>query len=174
MILILINIVDHGWIYFFLFILLAIILIIIFYILQSPNPIKPKFIFLTPFPCYNLYPTEYNWFKEFFIKLQSSSFIETDNVEFYKTWNSKALINFKWKMYGKYYYIGICLLYAIFFICFIIVVNLEYYYENYFTLATIFWGCFHLLFEIRQFLWNPLKWSLNFWNWFGMYYLLFL
>ncbi len=97
-------------------ILLCLLLIIMFFILQSPKPIKQNFVFLIPFPDYISYPSEYNWFKEFFIRPQSSPFTETDNIEFYKTWNSEALINFKWRMYGIYYYIGICFLYSIFFI----------------------------------------------------------
>jgi len=146
--LILISVVDYYWIYIFLFILFAIILIIIFYILHPPNPIKPNFIFLTPFPCYNSYTSKYDWFKEFFIKPRSSPFIETDNIEFYKTWNSEALINFKWRMYGNTYYIGICLLYAIFFTCFIISIEIDIMVNigNDFILATILFEYFQLLF----------------------------
>jgi len=130
------------------------LIVIMFFILHQPEPIKPNFVFLIPFPGYVSYPSEYNWFKEIFFRPQS-----------YKTWNSEALINFKWRMYGIYYYIGICLFYTIFFISFIQGSSLE----------TIFFGCIHLLFEIRQFLWDPLKWLLDFWNWFGTYYyLLFL
>ena len=106
-------------------------------------------------------------------------------MEIYKTWNGKALLNFKWRVYGKYYYIGIWLLYIIFLTCFVIASSSNSYFSlvidksylhldlhgkrNDILVATIFLGCFHLSFEIRQFLWNPYRWLLNFWNLFGMY-----
>src|SRR6266542_6555375 len=81
--------------------------------------IKQTLVFLIPFPYYVSYPSKYNWFKDIF-NLQPSPFIETDNIEFYKTWNGEALINFKWRKYGRYYYLGIWLLYTIFLLCFLI------------------------------------------------------
>ncbi len=143
-------------------------------ILLQNRPTKPFLSLLIPFPYYTSYPSEYNWLMELFIRPKSSPFVETNNIEFYKTWNGEALINFKWRVYGKYYYMGIWLLYIIFLTCFIIAssisnLNSSNDYRNYFLIASIVLGCVHLSFEIRQFIWNPYKWLSNFWNLFGIY-----
>ncbi len=132
----------------------------------TTKSIKQTLIFLIPFPYYVSYPSKYNWFKDLF-NPQPSPFIETDNIEFYKTWNGEALIDFKWRVYGIYYYLGIWLLHIIFLTIFIIASRIPDV-RNYFLAAFIVFGCFNLLIEIRQFFWNPLKWLLDFWNFFGM------
>ncbi|CAI2172269.1 2740_t:CDS:2 [Funneliformis geosporum] len=143
-------------------------------LIQRSKPTKPTLSFLIPFPYYTSYPYSYSTFSykklpEWSIPLfdflipQSNPFIKANN-EFYKTWNGKALINFKWRVYGKYYYITIWLIYTIFLYSFIVASSEDEETRNYFLLMSIFLGCFHLLFEFRQFIWNPYRWLLNFWN----------
>ncbi len=106
-----------------------------------------------------------------FFNPQSSPFTKSDNIEFYKTWNGEALINFKWRKYGRYYYLGIWLLYTIFLLCFLITTTKKPFEDIFlmgekkeieepvsgFLIITIVLGCFHLLFEVREFILNPLK-----------------
>src|SRR5947207_5388438 len=78
---------------------------------------KPMLVFVVPLPSYMSYPKKYNWFKEF-IKPRSSPFSQTQNSEFYKTWNGEAIINFKWRIFGRYYYAAIWVLFIIYLTCF--------------------------------------------------------
>jgi len=167
------NITLNSEFYFFFIIItfMYIFLLIITTLIMKTTTlitksIKQTLVFLIPFPYYVSYPSKYNWFKDLF-NPQPSPFIETDNIEFYKTWNGEALINFKWRVYGVYYYLGIWLLHIIFLTIFIIASRIPDV-RNYFLAAFIVFGCFNLLIEIRQFFWNPLKWLLDFWNFFGM------
>ncbi|PKY42275.1 hypothetical protein RhiirA4_540286 [Rhizophagus irregularis] len=75
------------------------------------------------------YPKDYNFFKELFIRPQSSPFTKTQNNDLFKTWNGEAIINFKWRMFGVYYYAGIWILFII--------------YLAYFTLASISYDIFN-------------------------------
>jgi hypothetical protein len=130
---------------------------------------------IVPYIDYSRYPLEYNWWKELFYP-QSSVFIDTCKKEFYTNWNGEAIINFKWKTFGRAYYFIIWLLFMVFLVCFTIAsypTNLitqetrEIRIKLYQT--TIAFGFFHLVLELRQFVWNPKKYFLSIWNLFGKY-----
>jgi hypothetical protein len=135
---------------------------------------KPKIKLIVPFPNYMAYPKEYNSFSEF-LNPKSSPFSKTQiNNEFYKTWNGEAIINFKWRLFGKYYYAAIWFLFTTFLVCFTLAssvsskaINSK---EKDLLISSIILGFIHLSFEIRQFIWNPKQWILNVWNLIGMYY----
>ncbi|EXX69053.1 hypothetical protein RirG_099440 [Rhizophagus irregularis DAOM 197198w] len=131
-----------------------------------------KLLFVVPFPNYIKYSKDYNWFKELFIMPKSSPFSKTENNEFYKTWNGEAIINFKWRVFGRYYYAVIWFLFMIFLISFTLAssVSSEIIKDNKRNLliSSIIFGSLHLFFEIRQFIWNPIKWIVNPWNWFDI------
>ncbi|RIA79736.1 hypothetical protein C1645_840046 [Glomus cerebriforme] len=69
-------------------------------------------------------------------------FVNICEKEFYTNWNGGAVINFKWKKFGKKP-----------------------------VLASSNFNCFqvfHLLFELRQFIWSPKKYFLSIWNLFDL------
>ncbi|GBC04782.1 hypothetical protein RclHR1_05870006 [Rhizophagus clarus] len=89
-------------------------------------------------------------------------FSRTQNNELYKTWNGEAIINFKWRLFGRYYYAGIWILFIIYLICF----TLASFPSDIFNKAvrkklfffSIVLGSIHLSFEVRQFIWSPIRW----------------
>ncbi|CAG8670002.1 4270_t:CDS:10 [Funneliformis mosseae] len=103
---------------------------------------RPKILFLIQYPYYVSYPPDYNWFIEIFWP-QSSPFIKANDIELYKTWNGESLINFKWTVFGRWYY-------------------------AFWSSLSLFLGLFQLLFEIRQFIMGPNKCFQNIWNWFDL------
>ncbi|CAG8735344.1 8182_t:CDS:2, partial [Funneliformis caledonium] len=112
---------------------------------------------------------EYSWWE--LIKPKPSPFVKTINREIYKTWNGEALINFKWNLYGSYYYYGIWLLFTALLACF---TAASTYSEdivsegirNPLLKATIVLGIIHLNFELRQIYYDPIKWFIDPWNYF--------
>ncbi|GES84910.1 hypothetical protein GLOIN_2v1841250 [Rhizophagus clarus] len=92
----------------------------------------------------------------------SCPFSRTQNNELYKTWNGEAIINFKWRLFGRYYYAGIWILFIIYLICF----TLASFPSDIFNKAvrkklfffSIVLGSIHLSFEVRQFIWSPIRW----------------
>ncbi|PKC02773.1 hypothetical protein RhiirA5_424748 [Rhizophagus irregularis] len=133
---------------------------------------RPKLTFLVPFPGYMTYPKDYNFFEELFIKPQSSPFTKTQNNDLYKTWNGEVFINFKWRVFGRYYYAGIWILFIIYLACFTLasipydIFNDENRKKLFFL--SIILGFIHLLFEVRQFIWSPIKWIFDIWNLFDL------
>jgi hypothetical protein len=69
---------------------------------------------IVPYIDYSRYPLEYSWWNY----PQSNVFINTCKKEFYSNWNGEAIINFKWKTFGRAYYFIIWLIFMIFLICF--------------------------------------------------------
>ncbi|GBC16963.2 hypothetical protein GLOIN_2v1483183 [Rhizophagus irregularis DAOM 181602=DAOM 197198] len=118
----------------------------------------------------NDYPSKYNWWKEI-IYPPSNNFIKTCKKEFYTNWNGEAVIDFKWKKFGRLYYFIIWLIFIAFLICFTIAsyptnsLSQEIRIKLYKT--SIAFGFFHLIFELRQFIWSPKKY-LNIWNVFDL------
>jgi hypothetical protein len=122
-------------------------------IIFNEQKTKPKLTFLVPFPGYVTYPKDYNFLEEL-IKSQSSPFSQTQNNELYKTWNGEAIINFKWRVFGRYYYAGIWILFIIYLTCFTLA-SIPYDIFNNedrkkFFFSSIIFGFIHLLFEVRQ------------------------
>ncbi|RGB36457.1 hypothetical protein C1646_758097 [Rhizophagus diaphanus] len=125
-----------------------------------------------PFPSYVTYPKNYNFLEELFIKPQSSPFSQTQNNELYKTWNGEAIINFKWRVFGRYYYTAIWILFIIYLTCFTLA-SIPYDIFNKedrkrFFFFSIILGFIHLLFEVRQFIWSPFRWISDIWNLFEL------
>jgi len=87
---------------------------------------QPTITFFIPYIKFSSYPKEYSWWKEL-IKPLPSPFVKTMNRKIYKTWNGEALINFKWKTYGKYYYAGIWIAFIALLGCF----TAATFYEDY-------------------------------------------
>ncbi|PKC67616.1 hypothetical protein RhiirA1_441090 [Rhizophagus irregularis] len=141
-------------------------------IIFNERKTKPKLTFLVPFPGYVTYPKDYNFLKELLIKPQSSPFSQTQNNDLYKTWNGEAIINFKWRVFGRYYYAGIWILFIIYLTCFTLasipydIFNKEVRKKLFFS--SIILGFVHLLFEVRQFIWSPFRWISEIWNLFGV------
>ncbi|RIB28123.1 hypothetical protein C2G38_1594082 [Gigaspora rosea] len=98
--------------------------------------------------------------------------------DYYKWWNIKALINFKWNAYGRLYYFIIWTIYSIFMCCFLIVTTIpehEISWNNRLILliVTIFFGFIHFIFEFRQFIHRPKVYIASPWNWFDLAAILF-
>ncbi|GBB86746.1 hypothetical protein RclHR1_13150002 [Rhizophagus clarus] len=130
-------------------------------------------IFTNPYIKFVTYPKDYNWFWEL-IKPQSNGFVETTkNKDIYKTWNGEALINFKWKKYGKFYYAIIWTGFMAFLGCFTVAATAPQQYidddvRNQLLFTSIILGFIHLSFEIRQIIYDPIKWIYDFWNFFDV------
>ncbi|GES95010.1 hypothetical protein GLOIN_2v1537213 [Rhizophagus clarus] len=128
----------------------------------------PTLVFLNPYIKFINYPKNYDWFMEL-IKPQPSPFVETMNSDIYKTWNGESIINFKWNMYGKYYYAGIWILFMAYLGCFTTAVTISQQYiekdvQKRLLIASIILGFIHLSFEIRQIIYDFNKWIEDFWN----------
>ncbi|GBB94814.1 hypothetical protein RclHR1_02420001 [Rhizophagus clarus] len=126
---------------------------------------------VVPYMNFSCYPLEYSWWKELFYP-RPNVFVNTCKKEFYTNWNGEAIINFKWKTFGRIYYFIIWLLFMIFLVCFIIAsyptnsLNEEIQIKLYKT--SVAFGFYHLIFELRQFIWNPKKYFLSIWNLFDL------
>ncbi|PKY51264.1 hypothetical protein RhiirA4_468183 [Rhizophagus irregularis] len=145
----------------------------IFKIIKKDIPTTPTITFMIPYINFVNYSNDYNWLLKL-IRPQPSSFTETINRNIYKTWNGKALINFKWNTYGKYYYEIIWILFMTLLGCFTAAAMIPQQYINeevrqQLFITSIILGFIHLIFEIRQFFYNIIKWFYNFWNIFGKY-----
>uniref|UniRef100_U9SZ98 Uncharacterized protein n=1 Tax=Rhizophagus irregularis (strain DAOM 181602 / DAOM 197198 / MUCL 43194) TaxID=747089 RepID=U9SZ98_RHIID len=133
---------------------------------------KPTITFIVPYIKFVSYPHEYDWWKEL-IKPKPSPFVKTINRSIYKTWNGEALINFKWNLYGKYYYFGIWILFTALLGCFTAATTLtrELIPDNIrerLLIASIILGFIHFIFEFRQFIYDPIEWILDPWNYFDL------
>ncbi|RIB10602.1 hypothetical protein C2G38_2105592, partial [Gigaspora rosea] len=88
------------------------------------------------------------------------------------------LINFKWNVYGRFYYFILWVLYSIFMCCFLIVSTIPSHkisWNNQAILltATIIFGFIRFIFEVRQFIHKPIAYIASPWNWFdsfGIYF----
>ena len=113
--------------------------------------------FIVPFPQICKYQSkDYNPWNEFLYKSKSILFCNIDSNNFYKWWNFAAIIDFKWKTFGKFYYFSIWFFYTIFFICFALasILNLVDFHRKILFIISISLGFIYLSFEIRQCLWN--------------------
>ena len=133
------------------------ILVIFFSIIPALPKAKPMLRFVVPFPGYMTYPKNYKWYKELF-QPQPSSFSQSQNSEIYKTWNGEAMINFKWRVFGRYYYAIIWIFFVIYLVSFTLasipsdIINGENRKKLF--MASIILGLIHLSFELRKFFYN--------------------
>src|SRR5205814_8709908 len=96
-------------------------------------------------------------------------FCNIDSNNYYKWWNFDAIVDFKCKTYGRFYYFLIWFFYAIFSICFIVatILDLTDLYRKMLLIITILFGFIHLYFEFCQFLWKPRAYVRDPWSLFG-------
>ncbi|GBC04660.1 hypothetical protein RclHR1_00580025 [Rhizophagus clarus] len=139
-------------------------------ILNLITPPTSTITFMIPYIGFANYPSDYNWFKEFF-KPQPNQFVKTINRDFYKTWNAEVLINSKWNSYGRVYYGMIWILFMTFLGCFTAAATIPQQHINGDTRkkllkASIALGVIHLSVEIRQIIYNFTKWFKDHWNYF--------
>ncbi|PKC61662.1 hypothetical protein RhiirA1_466208 [Rhizophagus irregularis] len=132
----------------------------------------PTITFMVPYIKFINYPKDYSWVCELLFKPQPSPFVQTINRDIYKTWNGEALIDFKWNVYGKYYYTFIWLMFLTLLGCFTTIATTpqEHFKDNNkkgLLIASIIFGFIHLSFKVRQFFYSPIKWIKNYWNIFG-------
>uniref|UniRef100_U9TW85 Uncharacterized protein n=1 Tax=Rhizophagus irregularis (strain DAOM 181602 / DAOM 197198 / MUCL 43194) TaxID=747089 RepID=U9TW85_RHIID len=122
-----------------------------------------------PLPQFASYNTNYNPVKEFFLGPEKNEFLKLKDSHFYSDWNGEALLNFKWKKFGRFYYYINWLVYIAFLITFSLAIHGNF--QKVFFIISAILGFFQLLFfEVRQFLWNMKKYFFSIWNWFGKVY----
>src|SRR5205823_11385809 len=123
----------------------------------------PTISFIVPFPQIYKYLDDNDIWKEILYKQNDNSwneilhkqksilFCNIDSNNFYKWWNFAAIIDFKWKTFGKFYYFSIWFFYTIFFICFASasILNLADFHRRILLIISILLGLIHLSFEIR-------------------------
>ena len=117
---------------------------------QRMQETTPIISFIVPFPKICKYQDKnYNLWNEMLYKPKSVLFYNIDSNNLYKWWNFAAVIDFKWNMFGKYYYYSIWLFYTIFYLCFTFAIVEN---NNVLFIISIILGFIHLYFEFRQFL----------------------
>ncbi|GES99663.1 hypothetical protein GLOIN_2v1784920 [Rhizophagus clarus] len=120
-------------------------------------------------------PKRNSIWNEFLYKPKSILFCNIDSNHFYNWWNFAAIIDFKWKTFGRNCYYLIWLFYTIFYICYSLASTLEqksfpdFYFKLLFIISIIL-GSIFLIFEIRQFLWNYKRYFKDIWNLFVLGY----
>src|SRR5205814_346727 len=123
--------------------------------------------FIVPFPQICKYRKNgYNSWNRFLNMPKSIIFCSVDSKNYYKWWNSAAIVDFKWKTFGEFYYYLIWIFYTIFYICFALasILPITDFYRNILFMVSILLGLIHLSFEIRQCLWKPKIYFHDPWN----------
>ncbi|KAF0384962.1 transient receptor potential cation channel subfamily a member 1 isoform x2 [Gigaspora margarita] len=125
---------------------------------------------IIPLSNFAVYSKDYFFFEIF--DLQDNSFTLLEAPDYYRYWNIKALIYFKWNTYGRQYYIIIWIIYSIFMCSFLIVStiaeDISWNNTKILLLATIIFGLLHFTFEIRHFIHRPMSYISSPWNWFDL------
>ena len=108
------------------------------------------------------------------IKPKGNQFVTLDDPIFYGSWNSEALLNFKWHTFGKSYFLFIWGFFTTFLLLFGIASTLSSsdisnYGRKFLLIISIFFGLCHIIHEIRQIIWDWKKYFIDPWNWFGMF-----
>ncbi|RHZ88669.1 hypothetical protein Glove_21g125 [Diversispora epigaea] len=134
---------------------------------KSKLDTTPTIDLYIPLPGFASYSVTYNFFEEFFWKAEPNGFVQTIIPELYSDWAGEALINFKWKTFGRIYYIGIWILYTFFFVTFTLATTefdgfLTSKERKFLLKICVLLGIIQLYFEIRKFIWNPGKYITNF------------
>ncbi|GBC04685.1 hypothetical protein RclHR1_05800012 [Rhizophagus clarus] len=141
---------------------------------ENNSDIKSKMItilkkIITGLKIIMIIPKSNSIWNEFLYTPKSILFCNIDSNNFYDWWNFAAIIDYKWKTFGIYYYFLIWLFYTIFYICYSLASTLEqksipdFYFELLFIISIIFGSTF-LIFEIRQCLWNYECYFNDIWN----------
>ncbi|POG66203.1 hypothetical protein GLOIN_2v370110 [Rhizophagus irregularis DAOM 181602=DAOM 197198] len=84
-------------------------------------------------------PKSNSTWNEFLYKSKSILFCNIDSNNFYNLWNFAAIIDFKWKTFGRVYYFSMWLFYTIFYVCYSLASTLEqnFFSDSYFKLLYI-------------------------------------
>lgn len=114
----------------------------------------------------------FNIWNEFLYNPKSLLFCNIDSNHFYNWWNFAAIIDFKWRTFGRIYYFLIWFLYIVYYICYTLASILE---PNFITdvqrkslfIISIIFGSIFLIFEILQCLWDYKIYFKDPWNYFG-------
>ncbi|RIB14130.1 hypothetical protein C2G38_2248442 [Gigaspora rosea] len=114
-----------------------------------------------------------NIWNEFLYKPKSILFCNIDSLHFYNWWNFAAIIDFKWRTFGRIYYYSIWFLYTVFCICYALASILEpnsitNIQRNSLFIITIIFGSKFLIFEILQCFWKPKYYFNDPWNYFDI------
>ncbi len=132
---------------------------------------KRTITFMIPYIKFISYPQEYNWWRELVFIPQPSPFVKTITYDIYKTWNGEALINFKWNLYGKYYYFVIWIMFTALLGCFTAATTFS---EDYISedirkrlfFVSAYLGIIHISFEYRQ-SFGYIGWHLDLWKFYN-------
>jgi hypothetical protein len=137
--------------------------------------VAPVISFVAPFPRICKYRDgKHSSWNELLYKPKSIIFCNIDSNNFYKWWNFAAIIDFKWRTFGRLYHYMIWFFYTIFFVSFSLASTLD---KNFITdanrkilfIISIILGFIHLSFEIRQCIWKWKVYVRDPWNLFGKY-----
>ncbi|KAF0388236.1 nudt9 protein [Gigaspora margarita] len=140
----------------------------LFYLSYFTNYSQKTVRLIFPLLNFATYSQNYSYYE--LLYLYDNSFTLLNETNYYKLLNIKALINFKWNTYGKYYYFLIWTIYSIFMGCFLILSTIskdEISRNTYIFLliVIIFLGFFYFIFEVRQFIHKPIHYITSPWNW---------
>ncbi|CAJ0907896.1 10042_t:CDS:2 [Entrophospora sp. SA101] len=80
---------------------------------------KACVMLLIPFPGFMNYSSNYNPVWEMIIP-ESNIFVKLENLEIYKHWNGKFILDYKWNHFGRKYHIGVSIIYTLFLLSFAI------------------------------------------------------
>ncbi|PKC10762.1 hypothetical protein RhiirA5_498240 [Rhizophagus irregularis] len=139
--------------------------------LRSEKILTPTISFIVPFPKLCKYQKNDNTWNDMLYQPKSILFYSIDSSNSYEWWNFAAIIDFKWKTFGIFYYLLIWFFYAIFVLCFALAVTLNFsdeLYRKILFIISILFGFIHLFFEFRQLLWNPRYYTKDPWNFFDI------
>ncbi|KAF0449992.1 transient receptor potential cation channel subfamily a member 1-like [Gigaspora margarita] len=141
--------------------------------------ISPRETIVLMFPLLNYATYSENYsYSELFYTQDNPFTLFLDEPDYFKLWNIKALINFKWNTYGRLYYFIIWAIYSDFMSCFLIASTIpeheiSWIKQSILLVATIFLGFIHFIFEVRQLIHKPKAYIKSPWNWFDLAAILF-
>ncbi|CAG8508277.1 7240_t:CDS:2, partial [Scutellospora calospora] len=130
---------------------------------------RPTVKLMVPTANFATYSNDYSTWEEL-ICPPTNFFISLNSPDQFKWWNIKALINFKWNTYGRFYYYVNWIIYTAFMLSFTIIATIPpdtitLVHSQVYQTISIILGFFFLTFEIRQFLFDPSTYLYSFWNW---------
>ena len=136
--------------------------------LRTSKNLEFTITFVIPFIKFCNYPPENSWWETLF-RPRPSPFLKVINREIYSTWSGEALINFKWRTYGRYYYMLMWMEFFALLGCFTVATTfsddiIPVDTRRQLLTASIVLGSYHIFFEIRQIIYDPKEWVRDFWN----------
>ncbi|KAF0562121.1 transient receptor potential cation channel subfamily V member 4-like [Gigaspora margarita] len=129
----------------------------------------PAIHLVVPLPGFSTYDTDYSFWKEMLGRPKSNGFVEIQTPELYSSWGGEVLLNFKWNMFGKYYYYFDWAIYTFFLMTFSLAVTetgrVSESVKELLLWTSIILGLFLLIYiELRQFIFNWRQYIFNLWN----------